>query len=350
MGGLKQAIEEQAHWCAVLGSPFGAAFMQRVAADLETGGPVGALLAPWGEVEHLRVVADAAPLRLLAAFHDLALDGMEPALAAAYPAAAGVTDWNALWPLVERLANERRERLAAFMGHEPQTNEVRRSICLLGGFLTVAAETGLPLRCLELGASAGLNLKWDSFGYRLGEATWGDPAATVRIETDWRGGPPPLGPVQVSERAGCDRRPSRLDDPAQRRRLKAYIWADQTDRLQRLDAAMRVAQAAGTMVDAADAADWLEPRLALTSGVATVVYHSVVWQYLPAATQDRLRAMLERAGEAASAGAPLAWLRMEPPRGVPDAPMEVSLTLWPHGETRVLARVHPHGATVHWLV
>ena len=50
----------------------------------------------------------------------------------------------------------------------PQTNEVLRSAALLGGFLTVAEETGLPLRCLELGSSAGLNQSWDAYGYRLG--------------------------------------------------------------------------------------------------------------------------------------------------------------------------------------
>jgi hypothetical protein len=65
-------------------------------------------------------------------------------------------------------------RIADFMSHEPQTNEVRRSAVLLPGFLTIAAETGLPLRILELGASAGLNQLWDRRHYRLGEiGEWG---------------------------------------------------------------------------------------------------------------------------------------------------------------------------------
>ena len=57
-----------------------------------------------------------------------------------------------------------------YMDHEPQTNEVRRSACLIGGFLTIARESGLPLRCFEVGASAGLNQLWDRFHYRLGDA------------------------------------------------------------------------------------------------------------------------------------------------------------------------------------
>jgi len=38
---------------------------------------------------------------------------------------------------------------------------------------------------------------------------------------------------------------------------------------------------------------------------------------------------------------------MEPPRDNP-ALIELRLTLWPGGEDRLLAHVHPHGASVSW--
>ena len=69
----------------------------------------------------------------------------------------------------------------------PQTNEAQRSAALAPGFLTVAALTGLPLATSELGASAGLNMAWDRFAYRFGPAAWGDPASAVRLAPAWQG-------------------------------------------------------------------------------------------------------------------------------------------------------------------
>src|SRR5258708_21777209 len=103
---------------------------------------------------------------------------------------------------------------------EPQTNEVRRSLCLVGGFLEIGKATGLPMRCFEIAASAGLNLSWDRYRYRMGEAEWGDAAAAVAMDTDWTGPAPPVDAAgQGIARAACDRRPTDPADPDQRRRL-----------------------------------------------------------------------------------------------------------------------------------
>ena len=115
----------------------------------------------------------------------------------------------------------------------------------------------------------------------------------------------------------------------------------------RMSAAIGFARANGVRVETADAADWLALRLgAPRAGRAHVVYHSVFWLYLSAATQDRIRASLEAAGARASAAAPLAWLRMEHDEAAPDA--AITLTLWPGGETRVLGRADFHGSWVRW--
>ncbi len=289
----------------------------------------------------------AVSLRFLGALHDLALSGDDLALAAAFPPAS---DADAAWDAARAAIERDPGRFAAFMAHEPQTNEVRRSACLLPGFLTVAAETGLPLACLELAASAGLNQLWNRYAYDYGEAgRWGDPASTVRLGAAWSGPAAPWeAPVEIAATAACDRKPVDLTDPAQRRRLKAYLWPDQTERIERFDAAVGMALAAGTRVEAADAADWTLARAAPRDGVATVVFHSIFWQYLPAETKAALRAALAIHGAAATPAAPLAWLRMEP---IAEAafPIELRLTLWPGGEDRKLADVHAHGASVSWL-
>ncbi|HEX5263142.1 MAG TPA: DUF2332 family protein, partial [Phenylobacterium sp.] len=93
--------------------------------------------------------------------------------------------------------------------------------------------------------------------------------------------------------------------------------------------------------------DWTLARAAPRAGVATVVYHSIFWQYLAPRTQAALREAMELHGAAATPDAPLAWLRMEPAPGR-IIPIELRLTLWPSGEERRLAVVQAHGATVAW--
>ena len=151
--------------------------------------------------------------------------------------------------------------------------------------------------------------------------------------------------VRVIERRACDRRPIDLHDPDERLRLRAFIWADQPERLERLDIAIAMALAHEVKVEAADAPVWAQ-QAAPREGAATVIYHSVFWQYVPPAGQAALSAAIEAHGAAATAQAPFAWLRMEPFGQA----FEVRLTLWPGGQTRTLAQVHPHGAWVKWLL
>jgi len=346
---LARALGLQAQACIVFGSAFSGALMNKAAEDVESAGPTASVLAAWTGDSAGSLFRDAVPIRLLGALHAFALSGDAPALSGAYPAANRAGDAEAAWAEGRRLIQAYPQRLIEFMDHEPQTNEVRRSACLIGGFLTVAQETGLPLRCFEVGASAGLNQLWDRFHYRLGDAgTWGDDGSPVDIDTDWRGLPPPLAAsVNVIERGACDRRPVNIADPAARARLRAYVWADQLDRMNRLDAAIALALADGVSVETEDAVTWTTARAAPRAGAATVLYHSVFWQYMPADSQAALLAAIQAHGAAASGQAPFAWLRMEPP---PNdlANMELRVTLWPGGEDRLLARVHPHGAEVNW--
>jgi hypothetical protein len=111
------------------------------------------------------------------------------------------------------MLEEHREELRELVVRPVQTNEVGCSAALLGGFLLVARETGMPLRVLELGASAGLNLLWDRYRYEADGVGWGDPASPVRIADPFvEGSLPPLEvPACVVERGGCDLRPL---DPA----------------------------------------------------------------------------------------------------------------------------------------
>lgn len=344
MPDIAKALTLQAGVCRTMGSPLNGELLEQAAADYLAGGPVKALLTPWERLE-LRALFDAAvALRLIGSWHELALSGDDPATAAAY----ATLDGKAIWAAVRAAMGRHRERLARFMAHEPQTNEVRRSIALVGGFLEIAKATGLPLRCFEIAASAGLNLSWDRYRYRMGEVEWGDPASTVSMDTAWTGEAPPLdAKVEVIERAACDRRPTDLTDPHQRRRLISYIWADQTERLARIRAAIEVALSNATQVETADAVDWVRARVAPRPGAATVLYHSVFWQYMAPESQAELAAVIAQIGATATRDAPFAWLRMEPPGST--TRMDIRLTLWPCGEEKLVAHAGAHGADVQWF-
>ena len=71
-------------------------------------------------------------------------------------------------------------------------DEVGRSAVLVGGYAEVTHRTTLPLRVLEIGASAGLNLRWDHFAYDTGRGVSGDPDSPVRFSGVWVGDPPDL--------------------------------------------------------------------------------------------------------------------------------------------------------------
>jgi hypothetical protein len=229
-----------------------------------------------------------------------------------------------------------------------QTNEVGRSAALVGGFLAVAAAGGgRPLRVFEVGASAGLNLRWDHYRYEAGGQGVGDPSSPVRFVEPWVGRRPPLDrAVAVAERRGCDRSPIDATTPEGRLTLQAFVWPDLVERLRRLDEAIEVARRVPATVDRADVATWLPERLATpVPGTATVVFHSIVAQYLPPDSRRALRDTITAAGEAASPAGPVGWLRMEPGRDG----AEVRLTTWPGGEDRLLAMSAYHGPPVRWL-
>jgi hypothetical protein len=346
---IARAFDIQAGACVAFGSPFSGALLSLAKADIEAGGPMVGLLSPWKEATARSLMEDAVPLRWLGCVHDLVLSGAAPALAQAFPSPGRAGDAEGAWSAAKAMMAVKPDPFADFMRHEPQTNEVRRSACLLPGILTLARETGLPLRIFEIGASAGLNQLWDSYRYDFGAAgVWGPDAASVRIDAEWRGAPTSLDTaVSVLSRRACDRKPVDIRDPVARRRLKAYVWADQFDRLARLQSAIAAALAGEVRVDAEDAVSWTATNAGPVEGAATMLVHSVFWQYMPAESQAALTQIIADHGGRAAAASPFAWLRMEPsPRNL--ASMELRLTLWPGGEDRLLAHVHPHGAWVDW--
>ncbi|MFN7400292.1 MAG: DUF2332 domain-containing protein [Sandaracinobacter sp.] len=333
----------QAHWCTALGSPFTALLCTLVADRLDPAIPLARRLDAWpGNPQD-----DALMLRITGGLHALVRSGKAPTLAALYPPAPA-PDPDALWAaLAPVLAGK---AILPWLDSAPQTNEVARSGVLVPGFLTIAAETGLPLALLELGCSAGLNLVPDRYAYRLGTLEAGNPDSCLRIEPVWEGAAPPAVPLKIASRAGVDLNPLDLLSPDARNRLLAYVWPDQPQRLERMARAIAITAEDMPEIVQGDAADFVETRVETRKGVTTTVFHSIAFQYFPPETQARIEAHMEQAAASATRAAPLAWLRFELEPGADSGvPPSLRLRLWPGGEDRLLARAHPHGKLVQWL-
>lgn len=337
-------LQRQAEYCTLLDSSLYALLLERAAEDARSGGPVWRLL----EEHAADPEGSALALRLMGAVHRLVLEGEAPRLAGHYPSAGGsADDVNAASDAFLEVVEEHHDAIRPLLERTVQTNEVGRAGALIGGFLTVAERTGLPLRILELGASAGLLLRWDRFLYEERGATWGPHDSPVRLcDFNSEVRLPFHVSAHVAERRGCDKSPVDPVSSEGAQTLLSYVWADQIGRMRNLRAALQVAAAQPAKVERAGAGEWIGRQLAEPRpGIATVVYHSIVLQYLSEDERTSVIRTITEAGRNATATAPLAWLYMEPAGDVAN----VDLTLWPGGEERLVATSGYHGAAVRWL-
>ncbi len=344
MKDLEQRLRQQAVQCLAHGSPLTGALLESAADDLVAGGVVADLLG-----RHAHEPSGSVPsLRLAGSLHRLVLQGKAPDLAEHYPSVGGTAPVAEVWPAAERTCREHLDELRHLVTLPVQTNEVGRSAALYGALQLL----GGPVRLLEIGASGGLNLRCDHFAYHLGDGVvLGDPGSPVRLHRPWEGAAPPYPlSVEVLERKGCDPLPVDITTAEGRLTLMSYVWGDQVDRLERLRGALDVAGRVPAVVEQAGAPDFLTRELAdLPAGVTTVVWHSVVWQYVDPAEQRAVDALLDRIGQQATAAAPLARVSLEPEQvGGGNFTFRVHVQRWPAGERVHVADALGHGPPVRW--
>ncbi len=282
------------------------------------------------------------PLRITGGLHALVLTGRDTNLAALYPPHRASDA--ALKDAVLDALTTHQGFLTDWVQSPPQTNEVRRSVALIGAAHWLAAHHDLPFVTSELGASAGLNLMWDHYALKADGQTLGADNPALTLKPDWIGPVPAPAQIHVTERRGVDLNPLDPHDPDQALRLLAYLWPDQPHRVALTRAAI---SAQSTPVERGDAIDWLETRLATRrDGHLHLIYHTIAWQYFPPDAQARGTTLIEVAGAQATASAPLAWLRMENDGGTDGAAL--TLRLWPGDQRITLGRVDFHGRWVRW--
>jgi hypothetical protein len=339
-----QMLRWQADACRELGSRLYGDLLVQAADDLLAGGPTAEVLRGHFDDRLSSVLA----LRLFGGAHALALSGQAPELAAYYPSAGGTLDpmpgSPRAWAALRQTFAERGEEIRSWLEHPPQTNEVGRAAALLGGLRHIAAERKLPVRLIEVGASAGLNLRADRFHVPGDAGSYGDPDSPVVLPGGWQGEPPPASHVEVVERIGGDLSPVDPMTPEGRLRLMAYVWPDQADRLSRLRGAFTLAAELPAKLRAESASATLDSTQ-LVPGTWTVLWHSIFRQYLDEAQRWELADRVAALGDTATPDARFAYLYLEQSRagGCP-----VTLVTWPGGRQRVLGSAPAHGLPVRW--
>jgi hypothetical protein len=269
--------------------------------------------------ELLRLAARRRPgqyptMPFFGAVHAVLLAGANHELARYYPSIVGAA---ALPPagagpaLIDFCATFAPALTALIETRLVQTNVVKRALALRYGLAAIGQRVNAPVHLIEVGASAGLLLRYDRYGYTLGDRRFGDPHSPVQLSAEWRGnGPvpdldalPPLASV-----TGIDLHPLNARDDADRRWLEALAWPENRHEADLLHKALAIVAAAPPAIRAGDAID-ICPALAaeLPPGEPRVVFHAITRLHVPAANLGAFDAALATLGE----NAPLYWLSLE---------------------------------------
>jgi hypothetical protein len=335
----------QALACEALGSPLYAGLLNHAAEDLLAGGPTAAVLG-----EHVDDPGRTAlALRMLGGVHALVLEGRAGELARFYPSAGGRVAAGSgsdhAWPAMRAVLQEQADYVRSWLGHPPQTNEVGRGAALAGALCRLAAEADRPIRLVEIGASAGLNLRADYFRITGAGVSFGPEDSPVQMPGAWLGTMPPPGKPDIIERTGGDLAPVDPVSEAGRLRLSAFVWADQLARFQRLRGACDLAAKIPAVMRAEPASETLA-GITLQPGTWTVLWHSIMRQYLDREQNAALDAGVVTLGQRATSEARFAHVSLELVKGTQEAPVE--LVTWPGGKRRRLGTASPHGIPVQW--
>lgn len=346
---LGAAFRMQATACGRLGSPMYADLLARVADDVGAGGPAAEVLMGHEDDSGPSALA----LRFMGSVHRLVLERRVGALAASYPSVGGTWEPEPAWTAFRTLLADDPDAVREWLDRPPQTNEVGRTTALMAGLLQLACEHHMPMRLCEIGSSGGLNLLADRYRYVAADGrVYGPEASPVVLEPAWVGDIPLGGPApRITERLGSDVMPIDVRTTEGRLSLTAYIWPDQIARHERLRGALALARQEPYVVVRRQGAADFAASMRLAPGAVTVLWHSVMWQYLEPAEQERTRARLDELGASASPEAPFAHLFLEPSRRTPGSDHEflVVLESWPAGCRRILGRSRAHGVPTDWL-
>jgi hypothetical protein len=307
----------------------------------------------------LRLAARARPEQyptylFFGAVQHVLLRGVDHELATFYPSIVGARARPAADAgpaLVSFCATYEAELTQLLRTRLVQTNHVQRALGLRLGLSVIAREVSQPIHLVEIGASAGLILRFDRYGYVVGDQRFGDQHSPVQVQAQWYGSlpVPDLDALpQLASVTGVDLRPIDARDPDTRRWLEALIWPENHHQRELLSRALALVATDPPLIRAGDAVE-VCPAIArdLPPGSPRVVFHSATRIHIHKDHLDDFDRAIDSFGD----GGPLYRLSVEDAPDPDPRPVPVrhgaALTLrGPDGAQTDLAVVEGH---LHWI-
>jgi hypothetical protein len=243
---------------------------------------------------------------------------------------------------------------ATILERSTQTNEAGRMATLLPAIASLGLSE--PISLLEVGASAGLCLYPDRWGY-----AWETDAGTVllgeepRLACAVRAGTPPLPDrlPRVAWRGGLDLNPGDVTDADAMAWLENLVWPEQDERRERLRHAIGIARAEPPHLVRGDLLTDLPELIEVAASHGpVVVFHSAVIAYLEPADRERFHDLMT----GLVADGACHWISNEGKRVLPrvtgtgPAVPEDHSTFVTGVDGRAVAWTHGHGRTMCWVV
>ncbi|MHB1446871.1 MAG: DUF2332 domain-containing protein [Acidimicrobiales bacterium] len=239
----------------------------------------------------------------------------------------------------EQLADLIRTRLV-------QTNVVKRSAALRLALALLRREFD-AIHLIEVGSSAGIHLRNDRYGYRIGGLSFGPAETGLTIETEWRSGTPPPdldNCPDIVTTTGVDLHPIDIRSAADRAWLRALVWPENADEAAQLDAALQVVALNPPRMlegDAIELCAGLDHQV--PAGEPRVVFHAATRAHVPQGRRAQFDESLDQLGQSG----PLAVISIEGARtGEPQVPDGLGHLLTirrPGHEPHYVAHVEGHG-------
>ncbi len=293
------------------------------------------------------------PNLFLSAVHDLLLRGIDHPLRAFFPSLTDIPlPPEEAYPDFRAFCLEHADEIRMMVDtRRVQTNEVQRCRSLLPAFETVYQRGGgKPLALIEIGPSAGLLMRWDTYSYDYGiGGRAGNADSPVQLRSEVRGEKrPPIPAVlpAVAYRIGVDLYPVDVRDPDAARWLRALIWPEHADRARLLIPAIQAAQANPPHLIAGDALALLPGLLAeLPAGTTTCIYHSFAVHQFSREDQERLGSVLLTASQ----GRTIYRISLEWWAGQPGPKLELETYRDGLALGELLATCESHGRWIEWV-